>query len=195
MTRGERVQSGVLQGSACWTGPAVPGSDGSMQPSIIGLPEHVEVRFYKVCRDGLLVQRVGGLWERRKEEMTGVCMMSWVCLIESLERTSRTISYRARERAFWKRANSLRSWIVMTSFQAASRTTPTSRMLPTTASSTMRASGPPPHSEGGNEMAQHTMTKCQCTFWDKTHDHTTNVWEEKKKIKRSQALLVSDLAL
>lgn len=68
------------------------------------------------------------------------------------ERITLTISYRARERALWKRANSRRSWMVMTSFQTPSSTTPTSRMLPTTASSTILASGPPPHSDRGRQI-------------------------------------------
>lgn len=73
-----------------------------------------------------------------------------------------TISYRARERALWKRANSLRSWIVMTNFHTASSTTPTSRMLPTTASSTVRASGPPPHSDMGRGKFIHGGHNHQC---------------------------------
>lgn len=58
-----------------------------------------------------------------------------------------TISYRARERALWKRENSLQSCTVMTNFQTASSTTPTRRILPTTASRTIRTSVPVPHSE------------------------------------------------
>ncbi len=57
-----------------------------------------------------------------------------------------TISYRARERALWKRANSRRSWMVMTSFQRASSTMPINKMLPTTAKSTVMAFGAIAHS-------------------------------------------------
>lgn len=45
--------------------PGFCGSDrscraaGSVDASVVGLPEHVDVGFYEVCGDGLLVQRVG----------------------------------------------------------------------------------------------------------------------------------------
>lgn len=56
----------VLQGSVCRTGPAAPRAEGSVDPSVVGLPVHVEIRFDKVCGDGLLVQRVGGLRVRQE---------------------------------------------------------------------------------------------------------------------------------
>lgn len=52
----------ILQGSVRWTGPAVPCAEGSVHPSVVRLPIHVEICFYIMCRDGLLIQRVGGLW-------------------------------------------------------------------------------------------------------------------------------------
>lgn len=51
----------VLQGSVRWTGPAAPRAEGSVEPSVVRLPVHVEICFHKVCRDRLLIQRVGRL--------------------------------------------------------------------------------------------------------------------------------------
>lgn len=42
------------------TGPAAPRFEGSVDRPVVGLPVHVEICFYKMCRDRLLVQRVGG---------------------------------------------------------------------------------------------------------------------------------------
>lgn len=61
MQRDEFVQLClVLQGSVRWTGPAAPCAEGSVDPSVVGLPIHVEVCFHKMCSDRLLIQRVGG---------------------------------------------------------------------------------------------------------------------------------------
>ena len=51
----------ILQGSVRRTGPAVPCAEGSVDPSVVRLPVHVEICLHKMCRDRLLVQRVGSL--------------------------------------------------------------------------------------------------------------------------------------
>ena len=54
-----------------FVGPVLPCPDaeGSVDPPVVGLPVHVEIRFYEMCRDGLLVQGVGGLGLQKKEEI------------------------------------------------------------------------------------------------------------------------------
>lgn len=62
--REECVRSAVLLvtiiwGSVCWTGPAVPCAEGSVEPAV----ERLFKRFHfcKMSGDGVLVQRIGSL--------------------------------------------------------------------------------------------------------------------------------------
>lgn len=142
-----RVPPVVLQGFAHWTGPAKPCAHGSMQPAIVRFSIHGEVGFHVMCGDRLLVQRVGGLWVTEKTQHKEYFRSGTKLRVILDQLWVLTISYLARERALWKRENSLQSWTVMTNFQTASSTTPTRRILPTTASRTMRTSVPAPHSE------------------------------------------------
>lgn len=74
--------SGTSPWSTCWTGPAAPCTEGSVEPSIVGLTVHAEICFHKMCRDGVLVQRVRGLRGREMRLLIpeGPILLDWLGL-------------------------------------------------------------------------------------------------------------------
>lgn len=53
-----------------------------MEPSVVGLAVHAEICFHKMCRDGVLVQRVGGLRGREMRLLIpeGPILFDWLGL-------------------------------------------------------------------------------------------------------------------